>query len=223
MGILMHLAHDRPDVQWATKEAARRMQHPTELDRWRVRRLTRFLAHHRELWWTFELPADAVLELRTFVDSDWAGCVHTRRSTSGGAMCLSTALLLTWARTQGGISLSSMEAEYRALVAGAQESLLVKNLCHELGIELEIILLCDSTSAQASMQRRGVLHVKHMALKLLFMKELAESGLIRLERVSSAMNGADWLTKAVGPAVIDQCLKILVGLRRERGPVTDPR
>ena len=44
-GGVMHVAHDRPDAQWATKEAARAMS--TTLDEWRIPRVVRYLKHHR--------------------------------------------------------------------------------------------------------------------------------------------------------------------------------
>jgi hypothetical protein len=197
VGVLMHIAHDRCDIQWATKEVARSMQHPTEIDAWRVKRICRYLAHHRELYQMYEVTEE-VTRVVTTVDADWGGCVKSRRSSCGGVMCLQQATLLTWARTQGGVALSSMESEYRGLAVGAQESLLVKHLLGELGYEVEVTLRRDSTSAAAAAQRRGVLHVKHRALRLLFIKELVERGLISLERVSSEANTADWLTKPLG-------------------------
>jgi len=135
-------------------------------------------------------------------------------------MCLQQAVLLTWARTQGGVALSSMESEYRGLAVGAQESLLAKHLLGELGYEVGVTIRCDSTSAAAAAQRRGVLHVKHMALRLLFIKELVERGLISLERVSSEANTADWLTKPLGQKSFERCLELLPGL--VRGLVPQP-
>ena len=44
------------------------------------------------------------------VDSDWAGCVGTRRSTSGGVMKLGMHTVKTWASTQASVALSSGEA-----------------------------------------------------------------------------------------------------------------
>ena len=187
VGGLMYVGHDRCDIQYSVKEAGRSMQNPTEIDLWKVKRICKYLAHHREMDWKLELREQPE-ELRVSVDSDWAGCVDSRRSTSGGVMHFGDCTLLTWSRTQGSVALSSMEAEYRGLVTGAQEGLLIKNLASELGWPLNVVIECDSISAQASAQRRGVLHVKHMAIRLLFDKELVECGLLRMEHVTSGDN-----------------------------------
>ena len=49
-------------------------------------------------------------------DSDWAGCLETRKSTSGGILKFGKDILKAWSTTQNTIALSSGEAEYYALV-----------------------------------------------------------------------------------------------------------
>ena len=92
--------------------------------------------------------------------------------------------------------------------------MLVQNIERELGSELKIAMQTDSMSALNSAQRRGVLHVKHMALRLLFLKELVEKGSISITRVESQKNAADWLTKPVSLTVFLRCLHSLPGLQR---------
>eukprot|EP00969_Alexandrium_andersonii_P053230 2339561-Alexandrium_andersonii.AAC.1 len=57
--------------------------------------------------------------IRDRVDSDWAGELSTRKSTSGGAAFWNGMLMSFWSRSQPVISLSSAEAEYYALCHGA--------------------------------------------------------------------------------------------------------
>ena len=76
---------DRADVQYAAKEVAKRMAAPREADWAKLKRVARYLAGaprfvQRFCWQDF--PA----ELHTFTDSDWAGNIETRKSTSGGAI-----------------------------------------------------------------------------------------------------------------------------------------
>jgi hypothetical protein len=52
-GLGIHLGHDRLDVQFAAKEAARSMSHPRQCDWWRVKRMSRYLHHHRSVWQNF--------------------------------------------------------------------------------------------------------------------------------------------------------------------------
>ena len=105
----MHVVHDRTDAQWATKEAARTMSSPTTLDEWRIRRVVRYLKHHRVCEWTFE-AVGPLSEIVATCDSDWGGQEESRRSTSGGVLKVQGCTVLTWARTQTSVSMSSAEA-----------------------------------------------------------------------------------------------------------------
>ena len=56
--------------------------------------------------------------LTTFIDSDWAGCPHSRRSTSGGLMLHCTHLIKSRSKTHAAVALSSAEAGLYASVKG---------------------------------------------------------------------------------------------------------
>ena len=49
-------------------------------------------------------------DIDTYVDSDWAGCATSRRSTSGMALYFLGALITSQSRTQATVALSSGEA-----------------------------------------------------------------------------------------------------------------
>ena len=61
--------------------------------------------------------------INTQVDTDHAGCLRTRKSTSGGVLKLGSHVIRTWSHTQSVIALSSGEAEYYGMVKGAPYSL----------------------------------------------------------------------------------------------------
>lgn len=60
-------------------------------------------------------------DLHVITDNDWAGCLSTQRSTSGGVMRLGAHTLKTWALTQPTVALSSVEL--LAMVDGATRGL----------------------------------------------------------------------------------------------------
>ena len=51
--------------------------------------------------------------------------------------------------------------------------------------------------------------MKHLALKELFLKELVEEGILKIERVAGKMNVADVLTKPLLPHAFAKCLQKL--------------
>jgi hypothetical protein len=94
------LAQDRPDVQFAAKEACRDMSAPKVTSQAKLKRLARYLVEFPRLVWEFHEWQVQPENLITYSDSDWAGCVRTRRSTSGGAATLGGCGLKTWSSTQ---------------------------------------------------------------------------------------------------------------------------
>ena len=75
-----YLAQDRPDVQFAVKEIARRMATPRANDWQLLKRLARYLLGAprgilKYCWQSRPSVADG------YVDADWAGCKRTCRST----------------------------------------------------------------------------------------------------------------------------------------------
>ena len=62
---------------------------------------------------------DDVTKLDTYVDSDWAGCRVTCRSTSGGASMLGRHCIMAWSAPQTVMALSSGKAELYSIVKGA--------------------------------------------------------------------------------------------------------
>nr|GEY38197.1 hypothetical protein [Tanacetum cinerariifolium] len=69
---------------------------------------------HMGLWY----PKDTGFELTAFLDSDHAGCLDSRKSTSGGIQFLGGDKLVSWSsKKQDCTSMSSAEAEYASLSA----------------------------------------------------------------------------------------------------------
>ena len=70
-----------------------------------------------------KLPAKEIPDLNVFVDSAWAGCPTTRKSTTGFVVTLLGTTINYRSRTQATIALSSAEAELYAINTGATEAL----------------------------------------------------------------------------------------------------
>ena len=92
VGRLQWLCPLRPDICYAVKELARSLSAPTREDQARVKHLLRYLKG--TLHYVFVLAVKVVmiganLEIICHCDSDWAGDLKTRKSTSGFLISLS--------------------------------------------------------------------------------------------------------------------------------------
>nr|GFA45120.1 integrase, catalytic region, zinc finger, CCHC-type, peptidase aspartic, catalytic [Tanacetum cinerariifolium] len=94
VGALMYLTASRPDIMHATCYCARYQAKPTEKHLTAVKRIFRYLKDtiHMRLWYL----KDTGFELTAFLDSDHAGCLDSRKSTSGGIQFLGGDKLVSW-------------------------------------------------------------------------------------------------------------------------------
>jgi hypothetical protein len=54
---------------------------------------------------------------------------------------------------------------------------------------------CDSSAAKAGAERPGLLHVRHMQLRDLFLKDLVGRGILSITKIGTKENISDVLTK----------------------------
>jgi hypothetical protein len=216
-----YLALDRPDISQATKELCRRMSAPRAEDLTALSRVARYLAGAGRV--VYEFPWQHRPVLSAYTDSDFAGCIATRRSTSGGAVLLGTHLLKHWASTQKKITLSSGEAELGAVVRGFSEVLGLQSVARDLGVELQPEVHADSSAAIGICRRSGIGKVRHLAVAQLWVQDLVRAKECRLYKVLGTENPADLMTKPLPRAEIDGHLARL-GLSRATGRAeTAPR
>nr|GEZ66239.1 hypothetical protein [Tanacetum cinerariifolium] len=94
VGALMYLTATRLDIMHTACYCARYQAQPTEKHLTAVKRIFRYLKDTIQmgLWY----PKDTSFELTAFSDSDHAGCVDSRKSTSGGIQFLGGDKLISW-------------------------------------------------------------------------------------------------------------------------------
>jgi hypothetical protein len=191
-----YLSLDRMDIQHATKEACREMSAPTEKSLAKMKHLARYLLNFPRATIRFQDTVetnDQVIDV--FSDSDWAGCLKTRRSTSGGAMMVAGGLVKTWSSTQATVAQSSGEAEYYALVRAASEALGLQSIMKDLGWQASIRLWVDSSAAKSIASRVGLGRVRHLEVKFLWLQQTVKDKRIGILKIRGDSNPADVLTK----------------------------
>jgi hypothetical protein len=151
--------------------------------------------------------------IRIAVDSDWADDRITRESCSGGILYYAEAPLLSWARTQASIALSSAEAELYGIGTGCVEGLGLKQIITEMsGRTPTLIIETDSKSAKAGCARRGPGRMTHIELRMLAVQDWVAAKLLSIRKVCALDNSSDILTKAMTKAKLVK-LGRLAGLR----------
>ncbi|GJW67393.1 retrovirus-related pol polyprotein from transposon TNT 1-94 [Tanacetum coccineum] len=147
VGALMYLTTSRPDIVHATCYCARYQAKPTEKHLTAVKRIFRYLKDsiNMGLWY----PKDTGFELTAFSDSDHAGCLDSRKSTSGGIQFLGGDKLVSWSsKKQDCTSMSSVEAEYVSLSACCAQVLWLRTQLTDYGFHFDKIpMYCDSKAA----------------------------------------------------------------------------
>ena len=165
-----YAAQDRADINVATKELARKMQKPNAHD-WRaLKRLGRYLKGRPRAVMIYRrqrMPKT----LHIVVDSDHAGCLRTRKSTTGMCVDFGRHTVKSHSGIQSTIALSSAESETYALVKGAAMGLSVQSLLWDWNIEVRVKLHSDSSSAIAFGQRRGLGKQRHVQTRYLWIQE----------------------------------------------------
>ena len=197
-----YLALDRPDLSFAAKECCRRMVEPREVDWSALRRVARYLRKSPRL--VYEYPWQAESGLTVFVDSDFAGCNQTRKSTSGDCVMSGRHLLKHWSSTQKTLALSSGEAELSGVLKGASEGLGVQSVLRDLWLRRDLRIMTDASAALGICRRHGLGKVRHLAVGQLWAQEQLRSGAFKLYKHPGDQNPADMLTKHVTADLIQR-------------------
>ena len=191
------------------------MSAPTTTGWQSLKRLCRFFSGAPRL--IYDFPRQKVERLDTYTDTDWAGCVRTRKSTSGGVMMLGRHCLKHWSATQSSVTLSSGEAEFHGLVKGAAASLGQQALYADLGVTVPIRLWTDSSAAIGITSRQGLGKLRHVDTKTLWLQQAARTGRVEVRKVAGLANPADLFTKhSLSKERILELVRVL-GCRYEEG------
>ena len=119
---------ERVDLRFKVKALARRRASPREVDYIHMQRLVRYMAGATNLVLRLHAPATQSV-LNIDVESDWAGCLITRRSTSSALVRYGDDTLMSRCVTQATPALSMLtnigivEQEQNGVIAPQRQSL----------------------------------------------------------------------------------------------------
>ena len=195
-----YLAADRFEIAFTTKELCRAMANPTKLDAKAIARLCRFLKGLPRMVQRIAFEDRPPTIIEAYVDSDWAGCRKSRKSTSGGIIYFGGVAVRGWSSNQGVIALSSGEAEYYAALKGASSALGFQSMLKDLGMTGSITLYTDSSAARGIIHRAGLGKLRRLETGYLWLQAAVKAKKLQVRKVLGAENPADLMTKHLSAA-----------------------
>ena len=138
--------------------------------------------------------------VKAFSDSDWAGQLDDRKSTSGTIFYLNNGAISFASKTQKCVALSTAESEYIALGEAAREAIYLRMLLKDLGHEQkEPTVIFEDNIAAEKLSKNNIQHgrTKHIDIKHHFIREVVQSKQIEIKHIASSEMLADILTKAL--------------------------
>ncbi|KAG6433701.1 hypothetical protein SASPL_105316 [Salvia splendens] len=126
VGGLIYLTHMRPHIAFVVGMVSRFMHNPTRQHFGPAKRILRYVAGTQSFGIWYSNVAE--FELVGFTDSDWAGSVDDRRSTSGFVFNLGSGAVTWSSKKQGVTTLSTAEAEYVDATSSACQGVWLRRL-----------------------------------------------------------------------------------------------
>ncbi|PNX58238.1 copia protein, partial [Trifolium pratense] len=188
------------DIAFVTQQLSQFLSSPTQTHFDTACRVVRYLKGSPGRGLLFR--RDATLQLLGFTDADWAGCLDTRRSTSGYCFFLGSSLISWRAKKQHTVSRSSSEAEYRASSFASCELQWLVYLLVDLNVKCikPLVLYCDNQSA-LHIAVNPVFHerTKHLEIDCHFVRDKLQQGIFKLLPIHTSCQLADFFTKPLPP------------------------
>jgi transposase InsO family protein len=212
IGELSYLAVcTRPDLSKSVNSLAQYLNCPT-IAHWQAALgIVRYLAGTTDLGIHYERSD---IPLHGHCDSDFAGDLDTRRSTSAFTFKMHGGAISWGSIKQKTVAASTVEAEFMAISAAVKEALWMQKLMRCLGKEVRPLqIYCDSQGAIALAKGEAIsARSKHIAVHYFFSRDRITSGEISLSYLRTNEMPADVLTKALPNPMHNNCLK-LMGMR----------
>ena len=126
---------------------------------------------------------DSDMHLVGYTDSDWAGSVEDRKSTSGCCFSLGSVVISWFSKKQTSVVLSSPEAKYIAACMSAQEVVWLRKLLAGLfGHMLEpTVIRCNNQSCpQMSMNPIHHDQTKHVEMRYHYVQDMVQRCAVEL-------------------------------------------
>uniref|UniRef100_A0A803MBH5 Retrovirus-related Pol polyprotein from transposon TNT 1-94 n=1 Tax=Chenopodium quinoa TaxID=63459 RepID=A0A803MBH5_CHEQI len=145
-----------------------------------------------------------------YSDSDMAGDIDSRKSTSGYLITFAGGTVSWQSRLQKCVALSTTESEFIAATEACKELLWMKRFVLQLGFtQKRYVLYCDSQSA-IHLAKNSTFHAKskHIDVRYHWIRDVLDAKFLELEKIHTDDNGSDMMTKALPRGKFETCCSI---------------
>jgi hypothetical protein len=192
----------RPDIAYVVGVLGRYQINPG-VDHWRAaKKVMRYLQGTKNFMLIYKRTDN--LEVIGYSDSDYAGCIDTRKSTSGYVFMLASGAVSWRSAKQTLTATSTMEAEFVSCFEATSHGVWLKSFISGLrvvdSISKPLKMYCDNSAAvfMAKNNKSGS-RSKHIDIKYLAVRERVKENKVVIEHVSTELMIVDPLTKGMPP------------------------
>ena len=218
IGKLLYLATcTRPDTAYAVSYLSKFSACPSTQHWDALKHLIKYIKGTKNLRLTYN---GNMTDMTGYSDSDFAGDINTRKSTSGYAFIISGAATVWGSKQQREVVSSTSAAEYLAANFAGKETLYSKYILRDLGLELKSpTIFCDNNSCLKWLKdRMACKKSKHIDTAYHFTRSLVERKEVKFTFCKSSDNVADMLTKSL-PAPQFMKLRAKCGLMEGKSAI----
>ena len=184
----------RPDIAFAAIKMLQFMLNPIEDHLKKALHIVKYLSTTPDLALHFSGGKSI---LNAYYDSDWAGNLETRCSTSGYAIFLGKDLVSWHSHCQATVALSSTEAEYMSMCNCAQQILWIQSNFCKCHLTLDHSIMFGDDKGALHLVQNPVMEgrSKHIDIKYYFLRECVKNKSFLLDYVSTDQQEVDLMTK----------------------------
>lgn len=214
-GSVLYLSRGtRPDIAHSVLVLTRSMAQPGPKAMAKLKRLLRYLKGTTSIGITYSEDAEDGDKLTAYADSDFGGDLDDRKSTTGIVLFLAGGPVDWRAAKQPLVAVSSVEAEYVALSKACQLIIPFRHLLKTINrAQKEATVLYEDNSGAilTSLSSKITPRTKHIDIKYHHIRSLIQDGVVRVEKIESAMQKADMFTKSLGAVKFIKNRMMLLG------------
>jgi hypothetical protein len=202
IGSLRYIVNTRPDLAYSIGVVSRFMEAPSQAHWGAVKQILRYLKGTMDYGCKYGKGTELKSFLLGYSDSDFAGDIEDRKSTSGVVYFLSSNMVTWSSQKQKIVALSSCEAKYVAAAVACQGVWLSRLLGDLLGTKEMLVKLLMDNKSTIALSKNLVHHdrSKHIDTRYHYIRERIEKGKVEVDHVGTKEQLVDIFTKALGHA-----------------------